>query len=1078
MQTPWRTLLTTVLWVLVSGAAVAQTPAPLAGADPRAAEAAGRAAFDAGRYAEARATWQGALVEARQRNDVALVASLLAEIGRSDNRLDDFAPAAASLEEALAKEHDLKDRPAEANVLLDLGIVYDSLGRYPDALLAHQSALTIFRERGDRLGEAKALSNIGSDDTDLGRYEDALRVESEALAAYRELENRLGEANVLDSMGLAQTNLSRYDDALRAEQSALAIHRELKNREGEARDLLNLGNVYADLSRYDDSLGAEQDALAIDRDLKNRLGEAKSLTNIGNIERSRGRYDQAYLSYQDALEIQLEIKYRLGQATNLGNIGAVVAEAVGQYATALRYEQAALAIDRDIKNRLGEARNLTNIGVFEEDLGRLADASSAYQESLAIDREIKNRVGEASDLASIGTIGARQGHTDDALRSFEDALAIEREIKNRFGEAKVRSLIGNLDEKLGHYDDALSFAAAAAEMEEDLGDASVWRSLSIEAVAEENLGVAHEQAAIGHFEEAIARIEQLRTGLGERHEREAFLGTTLFVYDEYVAFLCELDRRYPGKGYDRKALRVLELKEARAILEDIGESASHHFAGVPQSVVSAEDELANELADAREKYGKLRAAVPRDAAAVAAAQQRFDELTAQQERLLAADEAQYPAYFELRHPQPLDVATLPGILQPGELLLVYDLLPKHSALWAIDRDHVALMPLAGSETLGAGVAKLDAHVDGIIARLDSGAIGTRGELQAVETSDLPSFADDSYALYQQLIPPAVAQLIASKAVKSVVVVPSKSLYRLAFETLVSQAPKGAPSPHYLIEDAPVSYVPSASLLAVVRRSYTHHRSAGRDPLLAFANPAYGAAEAASPATRGPASYGELQYAAMRSVVRGATRSGASDSTFPPLPGTQAEADAVRAALDAPQRSLVVGDDATRANLLALNESKQLKRYQYLLFATHAVLPNEVQGVTQPAIVLAHPDPKKGDGFLTMADVFGLSLDADFVTLSACDTGVGQPNGDGISGLTRAFLYAGTPAISVTLWEVDDEAAPRLTPPFFGMMHAGKMTPAQALRAAKRAMIASPEPGFHHPYAWAPAVIFGDGDSLF
>jgi CHAT domain-containing protein len=137
-----------------------------------------------------------------------------------------------------------------------------------------------------------------------------------------------------------------------------------------------------------------------------------------------------------------------------------------------------------------------------------------------------------------------------------------------------------------------------------------------------------------------------------------------------------------------------------------------------------------------------------------------------------------------------------------------------------------------------------------------------------------------------------------------------------------------------------------------------------------------------------------------------------------------------------------------------------------------VLPNEVSGVQQPALVLAHPER---DGFLTMGDVLGLSLDADFVALSACNTGAGAAaSGEGVSGMTRAFIYAGTPAISVTLWDVDDRAAPQITPAFFAGMDAG-MPPADALRHAKLTQLASPSALLRHPYAWGPAVIFGDGD---
>ena len=305
--------------------------------------------------------------------------------------------------------------------------------------------------------------------------------------------------------------------------------------------------------------------------------------------------------------------------------------------------------------------------------------------------------------------------------------------------------------------------------------------------------------------------------------------------------------------------------------------------------------------------------------------------------------------------------------------------------------------------------------------------------------------------------------------------PSGSLFRLAFEALVVDDPATAEAPHYLIQDVALSYIPSASLLALVRNAYAR-APAGRNPLLAFANPAFGAAPppGASDTARG-VSYADLQLQAVRSTFNDGTAVSSSDAVFPALPGTQVEADAVRTALGATPASLFDGDAATRARLFELNADQVLKTYQYVLFATHAVLPGDIKGLTQPAIVLAHPE--RGDGLLTMADVFGLSLDADFVMLSACNTGVetAATNGDGISGLTRAFLYAGTPAISVTLWEVDDAAAPQITPAFFEGMHARGLTPAESLRQAKLALLKSPEARFRHPYAWAPGVIFGDGD---
>jgi CHAT domain-containing protein len=427
----------------------------------------------------------------------------------------------------------------------------------------------------------------------------------------------------------------------------------------------------------------------------------------------------------------------------------------------------------------------------------------------------------------------------------------------------------------------------------------------------------------------------------------------------------------------------------------------------------------------------------------------------------AGVKAKYPAYFALRHPQPVATSIFQrSVLKPGELALIYDVLSAGSAVWLVSRDHISLVRLAPGAQIDAAVDRVGAHVAGMLNLLDTGARARRIETAAAR--DLPGFAADGYALFHMLLPgPAAA---AATHAKSLIVVPSGSLYRVAFETLASRDPGSSGEGHYLIEDVPVSYVPSISLLAVVRSAYAKP-ARGRSSLLAFANPTFGSdAPTVSPAV---ATVAELQVAA--------ARSGFAGGVFPALPGTQVEGEAVRVALDASPASLVSGDAATRARVLALNASNALRTYRYVLFATHAVLPNQIAGLVQPAIVLAHPD--SSDGLLTMSDIFGLAFDADFVALSACSTGVQttDSSGEGISGLTRAFLFAGTPAISVTLWEVDDAAAPQLTPQFFAGMYARGLSPAEALRRAKLALLRSTQARFRHPYAWGPSVIFGGGD---
>ena len=1029
--------------------------------------ASGRAAYDRHDYALALRIWQG-LLPSFERSKDRREGDLYSDIGLAYYALDDRAKALPAFVRAGALHHAQGAGAAEGDDLRNAGIMEQDLGRYAEALVAHRQALAIHRARGDRLAEAGDLGNIGIVEDYLGRYADALASHGAALTIVRALKNRSEEADELTNLGNVEADLGRYDDALRSLRQALAIHHDIGNASGEATDVGDIGTVDQDLGRYDDALAAHQRALAADRALGNKRGEAADLGNLGNALFSLGRYDEALEAQQKALALSREIGDRAAEAGDLIGIGTIEND-IGGYAEALASEIKALEIDRAIGNPVGAADALGDAGLAQMRLGRYAEALASHAQALSINRAIGNRLGEGYDLANAGSAQESLGQNSDALASYRAALTIFRAIGNRGGEALALGSIANVQGRLGQYADMLESAKAGVALDTEIAAPEyLWRAQRSVALAESQLG--HRDEALAAFDASLAQIEETRATLSAR-ERAAFFSERRFAYDEYAGYLERLDAAFPGMGYDRKALEIFERKSARAALEQIGSSAARHYRGVPPDTVAAEAAAGRALDAAQRLVSKLEAAPGADAAAVTAARRSLDEARAHSVSVDADLRAHYPDYYRLRHPQPLLAqcgdASCPSIgnfqqnvLEPGEVMLAYDLLPGRSLLWIVDRERVRLVRLRGSDEIDKAVALLGAHVAGMLAP------GIRaGRLERSAAADIPGFAADAYALYRMLLPGDAASAVAGA--RSLVVVPSGSLYRLAFETLVSRDPAGAAQPHYLIEDLPVSYVPSASLLALVRAADAR-RTAAREPLFAVANPAFGSAPAGD--ARGATTYADLQLAATRAAF-----AGLGGAVFPALPGTQTEADAVRTALNAPADSLVSGEAATREHVLDLNAHDLLRTYQYVLFATHAVLPSEIVGLQQPAIVLAHPEA--GDGLLTMADVLGLTLDADFVALSACNTGVdtGGSSGEGISGLTRAFLYAGTPAISVTLWQVDDAAAPQITPAFFAGMHAGGITPAEALRQAKLAMLRSPRARFRHAYAWGPSVIFGDGD---
>jgi CHAT domain-containing protein len=200
--------------------------------------------------------------------------------------------------------------------------------------------------------------------------------------------------------------------------------------------------------------------------------------------------------------------------------------------------------------------------------------------------------------------------------------------------------------------------------------------------------------------------------------------------------------------------------------------------------------------------------------------------------------------------------------------------------------------------------------------------------------------------------------------------------------------------------------------------------------------------------------------------------------FPELPDTEDEAREIKTILEAPDESrpLQLREAASRSNVFTLNDEDKLKDYRFLLFSCHGIAPDKVDPLVQPALVLSLPDPKTGKKeYLTMADAFGLKLNAELVSLSACNTGRGKvQKGEGVIGLTRAFMYAGTQAVSVTLWSVESGSAKTLGTGLFRNLEEGKGR-AEALRNIKLSMLRGEEGDlYRHPFFWAPVVLFGDG----
>ena len=645
-------------------------------------------------------------------------------------------------------------------------------------------------------------------------------------------------------------------------------------------------------------------------------------------------------------------------------------------------------------------------------------------------------------LANLGKAYHGLGQYDRALEYYQQALAIHREIKDRIDEGEYLISLGLLYDDLGQYDQALKTLQESLKICLEVGQPeNIWRVQR--ALGQVEAKQASYSEAIEHYRQALDTIEGLRAGLGNKESKSTYMKNKLFVYDELIELLRFLHEKDPAKGYDRDGLEIFERKQGRLFLEEMGQSGARNFAGLPEQVKSQETALENRLDKLQSDLTKAHSQSPPDRQCLQTLETELEQARAEFQTLKTEIQSKYPDYYALKYPQPTKLAELQAqVLKPGEVLLVYGVMQDKTCLWVIGKEVFRLETLPiGENDLGQKILAFRRTV-----------LKTRDEAGGIPPGSSPEERDKlRQEMYSLLVPAPVRAALAPGS--SLYIIPTGPLYSLPFEALEIQAP-GQPI-HYLVEDYPIAYLSSASLLKTLREAQVRKQVQPAYPLLAFANPLYeqdSSLQAEDKSVRG------LQTRAYRDIMKGG---------FPELPETEDEVRNIKELLKAPDQSnpLQVKEAASRSAVLSLNQAAKLRDYRYLVFACHGILPGEVDRIMQPALVLSHPET---DGYLTMGEVFGLQLNADLVSLCACNTGRGvEIKGEGVMGLTRAFMYSGTPAVSVTLWSVESKSAQELNVGTYRYL-SHKAGRAEALREIKLAMLRG-EKGdkYRHPFYGPP-----------
>jgi CHAT domain-containing protein len=366
-----------------------------------------------------------------------------------------------------------------------------------------------------------------------------------------------------------------------------------------------------------------------------------------------------------------------------------------------------------------------------------------------------------------------------------------------------------------------------------------------------------------------------------------------------------------------------------------------------------------------------------------------------------------------------------------------------------------------------------------------------------ETGLPPFDVGRAYRLYKTFFGSAEKAI----AGKHLIIVPSASLMQLPFAALVTYLPQqGSILPRdlkWLGTTFPVSVLPSVSSLSALRR--VAKPSKATKPFLGVGNPLLTggassgehrqlAAEArAKQKCAGPVRVAAGGTRAVLSVAhllpanafQGSLADVATLKAQVPLPETADELCGVAQSLQVGPEDVLLGDRATETVLKDMGNGGRLEQYRILHFATHGLVSGDLPGVAEPSVMLTPPGAatEQDDGLLTASEIAQLKLDANWVVLSACNTAAGGSEGaEALSGLARAFFYAGARSVLVTHWEINSAAAVKLTTgAFSALQRQPGLSQAEAMRQAMAALVRDDTvPDAAHPAVWAAFALVGDG----
>lgn len=807
------------------------------------------------------------------------------------------------------------------------------------------------------------------------------------------------------------------------------------------RDILTKGNQLLSQGRPDLAVELYEKLLNQQLDEKNpdtaQLYDQLSIAlwNLGRLENA--------LAYQhEALQLRSAIFSENAEeiANSYNNLGLIYASE--DIDKSLENYEKALAIYHHLygENHPKIANTYNNIALLYMQKKDYGMANEYFADVLRIRKQYfgENHPSTAFVYQSIAQLYLAQEHLKEALSYLDNALSIyQKHYGNKHPEiANVYNLIGTIKIKQKKYDDALiSFQKALIANSLSFDDTDLTKnpdgkeylngqlllvSLMLKAQALEtkhyhkSLLFKDLKLALQTLEVAISLSGKLRHQLSNNQDKIALSKISSEIYEDAVriAYAMSIVSISPA-NYQKKAFEFSEKNKASILLEAMADANAKSFAGIPEEVLDKEKNLNATIAFLEQQLAEEVATTEKEL------RTKLLETKEQKERFIKDLEEKYPNYFELKFSnETARVEELQKMLREKQTLVSYFIPEKESRIY--------VFVLTTRSFKAYNLPQLE-NFQGL-------ADGLRTSIRFQVSKPYTQFA---YQLYRQLIhkviPPHTEHLI---------IIPDGKLNSIPFEALLTKSIERDFERYeempFLVKKFAISYNFSATLYLQNKRK--PRRSMQQGILLCA-----------------PIHFEGNHPHPIRSALSS-------------LLATEREVKEIENIFTSKNLSVeLLTQQAAQERHI---KSEKIKYFQYIHFATHGLV--DAHRPERSQVFLAHDDTYAEDGSLYTGEIYNLHLDADLVTLSACETGTGKfIKGEGVVGLSRALTYAGARNMIVSLWAVADDSTAELMIDFYQhLLNDGASTAyPQSLREAKKQMI--DEKKFASPYYWSPFILIGE-----